>query len=78
MCRKGLASLHDFLRGVNPMTNSRNCTGQQSSVNRLDQCNISVEQDALHSCWAYDALLCMSEIVCYKSAEGESASCKLA
>ena len=26
------------------MTNSRNCTGQQSSVNRLDQCNISVEQ----------------------------------
>ena len=66
-----------FLRGVNPMTNSRNCTCQQSSVNRLDQRNMSVKQDALHSCWAYDVLLCMSETVCYKSAEGEFAGCLL-
>ena len=43
------------------MTSSRNCTCQQSSVKRLDQRNISVKQDALHSCWAYDALLCMLE-----------------
>ena len=38
------------------MSNSRNCAGQQSSVNRLDQCNTSVDQDASHSCLAYDAL----------------------
>ena len=50
----------------------------ESTVNRLDQRNISVEQDALHSsCWAYDALLCMSGIVCYKRAEGEFAGCLL-
>ena len=28
---------------------------------------------SLHSCWAYDVLVCMSEMVCYKSAEGELA-----
>ena len=66
-----------FLRGMNPMTSSRNCTCQQSLVNRLEFRNISVEQGALHSCWAYDALLCMSEIVHYKSAEGEFADCLL-
>ena len=55
---------------MNLMTSSRNCTCQQSAVNCLDQHNISVEQDALHNCWAYDALQCMSEIVCYRSAEG--------
>jgi len=27
-----------LLSGMNPMTNSRNCTCQQSSVNRRDQC----------------------------------------
>ena len=27
-----------FLSGMNPITNSRNCTCQQSSVNRRDQC----------------------------------------
>lgn len=27
-----------FLSGMNPMTNSRNCTCQQSSENRRDQC----------------------------------------
>ena len=64
-------------RGMNPMASSQNCTCQQSSVNCLDRRNISVKQDALHSCWAYDALLCMSEIVCYKSAEGEFAGCLL-
>lgn len=41
-----------FLRGVNPLTNSLNCTCQQISVNRLDQRNKSVKQDALHSCYA--------------------------
>jgi len=28
----------NFLSGLNPMTNSRNCTCQQSSVNCRDQC----------------------------------------
>ncbi len=27
-----------FLSGMDPVTNSRNCTCQQSSVNRRDQC----------------------------------------
>ena len=26
-----------------------------------------MKQDALHKCWAYDVLLCMSETVCYQS-----------
>ena len=32
-------------------------------ANSLDQRNISVKQDDLHSCWAYDVLVCMSKIV---------------
>ena len=66
-----------FRKGIitNPMTRSQNCTFQQSSVNLLDQRNTSVEQDASHNCWAYDALPCMSEIVSYQSAGGEFASC---
>ena len=47
------------------------------SVRLLDQCKTSVEQDASHRCCAYDALPCTLEIVCYKSAEGEFASCLL-
>ena len=70
--------LHDsFPTGVNPMTNSRNCTCQQSSVNRLDQRNISVKHGCFAQLLGYDVLLCMSKIVCYKSAEGEFAGCSL-
>ena len=35
--------LNSVFFGMNPMTDSRNCTCQQSSVNRLDQRNISVK-----------------------------------
>ena len=38
-----------ILRVKNPMTSSQNCTCQQSLVNLLDQHNISVEQNVLHS-----------------------------
>ena len=51
-----IAYVWHFLRGMNPMTNSRNCTCQQSSVNRLDQHNISVKT----GCFAQLLGICIS------------------
>ena len=52
-----------FLAGMNPMTNSRNCTCQQSSVNCRDQC-VCTKVSATVGVFTF-TMLCWTKLICW-------------